>query len=137
MYHLPDMEETVNKILRAQETRAQLYKELEDALNANQEKKIGLEQMGIIVQLVTEGLNEVSSDIRNYQASLTKELKLLVDSLQEKERSKLQATVKLEQLKVVSTNSPVENTQISELEARLSSLSKEINDILQNMKDEI
>ncbi|CAK9838588.1 hypothetical protein POMI540_3029 [Schizosaccharomyces pombe] len=131
------MEETVNKILRAQETRAQLYKELEDALNANQEKKIGLEQMGIIVQLVTEGLNEVSSDIRNYQASLTKELKLLVDSLQEKERSKLQATVKLEQLKVVSTNSPVENTQISELEARLSSLSKEINDILQNMKDEI
>lgn len=47
--------------------------------------------MGIIVQLVTEGLNEVSSDIRKYQASLTKELKLLVDSLQEKERSKLQA----------------------------------------------
>ncbi|EPX73895.1 uncharacterized protein SOCG_03114 [Schizosaccharomyces octosporus yFS286] len=131
------MEETVQKILKAQDTRTQLYKEFEEALKANHEKTIGLEQMGIVVQLVTEGLNEVSLDIRKFQADLgSSRLQSYVDQLQELEHSKLRKTIKIEQLSLPS-NIEDNHSEIEQLKEEIHATIMKINDTIQSIKDEL
>ncbi|WBW75180.1 REX1BD-like protein, implicated in DNA repair [Schizosaccharomyces osmophilus] len=131
------MEETVQKIFKAQDTRTQLYKEFEEALKANHEKTIGLEQMGIVVQLVTEGLNEVSLDIRKLQASLSSpQLQSYVDQLQGLEQSKLQKTIKIEQLSLPS-NIKDHSSETEQLKEEINALILKINDTIQSIKDEL
>ncbi|EPY51548.1 hypothetical protein SPOG_02719 [Schizosaccharomyces cryophilus OY26] len=131
------MEETMQKILKAQDTRTQLYKEFEESLKANHEKTIGLEQMGIVVQLVTEGLNEVSLDIRKLQANLSSpQLQGYVDQLQGLERSKLQKTIKIEQLSL-SSETRDHDSEIEQLKAEINAIISKINDTIQCIKDEL
>ncbi|EEB06632.2 hypothetical protein SJAG_01675 [Schizosaccharomyces japonicus yFS275] len=129
--------EAGEKILKAQETRVQLFHELKDAIQAFQNQKIGLEQMGIITQLVTEGFNEASRDIRDAQQQTNQEIKNLVDELQSLEKQRLMDTVKLYQIQQLENQERDYSSERESLRQSLDNLSRKIDETIQSIKDEL
>ncbi|KAI8370318.1 DNA repair REX1-B-domain-containing protein [Radiomyces spectabilis] len=130
---------SLKALVKAQETRIALYREFADAYHDYLADKCSPEEYYSICNIVTEGFQQVSSEIQNIELRMNEEfarpdIGQLIRRLQEKEKEKLHNTVNLQILTIESRKS--DKDYVSSIEDRQQRLNQVLQD-LQEIWDEI
>ncbi|KAI9476003.1 MAG: DNA repair REX1-B-domain-containing protein [Benjaminiella poitrasii] len=96
----------LQKLLKAQNTRLELYKEFEIAFKDYMDGKCPADQYHSICKIVTEGFQDVSQEIQNVEKNISdKIIAGMIRTLQEAEKEKLEKTAKLQMLMIQAKES--------------------------------
>ncbi|KAJ8654945.1 hypothetical protein O0I10_009341 [Lichtheimia ornata] len=128
-------------LIKAQDTRMNIYKEFNDAFQDYLHDRCPEEQYLSICRIATEGFQEVSSEVQTIEQALAEEgrndLSQAVRRLQEKEKDKLQLTVHLQIYTIESRKGEKDyDTTIQEHRERLDSAISDIGEIWDEIRQE-
>ncbi|KAI9268013.1 DNA repair REX1-B-domain-containing protein [Phascolomyces articulosus] len=133
---------SVQALMKAQSTRMGLYKEFNDAFQDYLDDKCPEEQYYSVCRLVTEGFQEVSSEIQSIEQDMNdeynrKDIGTMIRRLQEKEKAKLHETVHLQIYTIESRKGDKDyDATLQEHNARLNDVRKDIDEIWDEIRQE-
>ncbi|KAI9488311.1 DNA repair REX1-B-domain-containing protein [Zychaea mexicana] len=133
---------SLQSLIKAQSTRMGLYKEFNDAFQDYLDDKCPEEQYYSVCRLVTEGFQEVSTEIQSIEQDMNdecnrKDLGSMIRQLQEKERAKLHETVHLQIYTIKARKGDKDyDATLQEHNARLNEIAKDISEIWDEIRQE-
>ncbi|KAI8074286.1 DNA repair REX1-B-domain-containing protein [Gilbertella persicaria] len=129
----------LQKILKAQDTRMELYKEFDIAFKDYLEGKCPAEQYHSICKIVTEGFQDVSNEIQGIERDISDTvIANTIRTLQRIEKDKLEKTAKIQILTIQAKESDKDfDATIQEYKESLKEINEKMYEVWDELREEM
>lgn len=129
----------LQKLLKAQDTRMELYTEFDIAFKDYLSGKCPAEQYHSICKIVTEGFQDVSMEIQGIEKEISdKVIAGMIRALQQGEKEKLEKTCKIQILTIQAKESDKDfDETINELKDSLKTINEKTTEVWDELREEM
>ncbi|KAI8977199.1 DNA repair REX1-B-domain-containing protein [Mycotypha africana] len=133
------LSEQLSKLMKAQNTRMELYKEFDIAFKDYMSGKCPADQYHSICKIVTEGFQDVSSEVQSIEKDMSDEvISGMIRALQTAEKDRLEKTAKLQILMIEAKESDKDYDEtIKEQKEKLNEATDKVLEIFDELREEL